>query len=54
MNNEQLTINQEEWIEIGTIVSPQGLNGELRVYSNSDFPERFLVPGKRWLQAPQT
>jgi 16S rRNA processing protein RimM len=54
MNNEQLTINQEEWIEIGTIVAPQGLNGELRVYPNSDFPERFLVPGIRWLQHPET
>lgn len=54
MNNEQLTINQEEWIEIGTIVAPQGLNGEMRVYPNSDFPERFLVPGIRWLQHPET
>ncbi|VEP14203.1 Ribosome maturation factor RimM [Hyella patelloides LEGE 07179] len=55
MNNEQLTINQEtEWIEIGTIVAPQGLYGELRVYPDSDFPERFLVPGTRWLQHPDT
>ena len=38
-----------EWIEIGRIVAPQGLNGELRVYPNSDFPERFLEPGQRWL-----
>lgn len=38
-----------EWIEIGKIVAPQGLNGELRVYPNSDFPERFLKPGQRWL-----
>lgn len=41
-----------EWIEIGTIVSAQGLEGELRVYPNSDFPERFLVPGQRWMAAP--
>lgn len=40
------------WIEIGTIVSPQGLHGEVRVLSNSDFPERFEVPGKRWLLCP--
>ncbi|MGB3533559.1 MAG: ribosome maturation factor RimM [Microcoleaceae cyanobacterium] len=41
-----------EWIEIGTIVSAQGLDGELRVYPNSDFPERFLLPGQRWMAAP--
>jgi 16S rRNA processing protein RimM len=40
-----------EWLEIGTLVAPQGLNGELRVYPNSDFPERFLEPGPRWLQS---
>lgn len=38
------------WLEIGTIVSPQGLKGELRVYPNSDFPERFEEPGRRWLK----
>ncbi|MGD1808876.1 ribosome maturation factor RimM [Dapis sp. BLCC M126] len=41
-----------EWIEIGKIVAPQGLRGELRVYPSSDFPERFLEPGKRWLLSP--
>lgn len=44
----------QEWLEIGTIVAPQGLRGELRVYPDSDFPERFLEPGKRWLQHPET
>ena len=39
-----------QWLQIGKIVSPQGLRGQLRVYPNSDFPERFLVPGNRWLQ----
>ncbi|MGB3615529.1 MAG: ribosome maturation factor RimM [Elainellaceae cyanobacterium] len=39
-----------DWLEIGRIVSPQGLQGELRVYPSSDFPERFLSPGTRWLQ----
>jgi 16S rRNA processing protein RimM len=39
----------DNWLEIGKIVSPQGLSGELRVYPVSDFPERFEVPGKRWL-----
>jgi 16S rRNA processing protein RimM len=42
----------DDWIEIGTIVGPQGLKGELRVYPNSDFPERFEKPGQRWLQRP--
>ncbi|HAX74642.1 MAG TPA: ribosome maturation factor RimM [Cyanobacteria bacterium UBA11372] len=42
----------DEWIEIGTIVAPQGLKGEVRVYSNSDFPERFEEPGQRWLLRP--
>lgn len=42
----------DNWLEIGTIVGPQGLKGELRVYPNSDFPERFEQPGQRWLQRP--
>ncbi len=41
-----------EWLEIGKIVAPQGLDGEVRVYSNSDFPERFEEPGQRWLLCP--
>ena len=40
----------EDLIEIGTIVAPQGLQGELRVKTNSDFPQRFEQPGVRWLQ----
>jgi 16S rRNA processing protein RimM len=42
------------WLQVGTIVSPQGLKGELRVYPDSDFPERFIEPGTRWLQHPDT
>ena len=42
----------DNWLEIGTIVAPQGLKGELRVYPNSDFPERFEKRGQRWLQQP--
>lgn len=41
-----------EWLEIGKIVAPQGLNGEIRVYPNTDFPERFEQPGQRWLMRP--
>ncbi|AFZ35395.1 Ribosome maturation factor rimM [Stanieria cyanosphaera PCC 7437] len=51
MNNQELN---NDWLEIGTIVAPQGLKGELRVYPSSDFPERFLEPGIRWLQDPKT
>jgi 16S rRNA processing protein RimM len=41
-----------DWTEIGRIVAPQGLKGEVRVYPSSDFPERFLTPGRRWLRYP--
>ena len=40
----------QEWLEIGKIVAPQGLKGEMRVFSSSDFPERFEKPGERWLK----
>ncbi|BAQ64380.1 ribosome maturation factor RimM [Geminocystis sp. NIES-3709] len=40
----------QDLIEIGTIVSPQGLQGELKVKTDSDFPERFEKSGHRWLQ----
>lgn len=42
----------DEWLEIGRIVAPQGLDGAVRVYPDSDFPERFLEPGDRWLLKP--
>ena len=54
MNDESSTLNQPELLEVGKITSPQGLKGELRVYSESDFPERFTKTGIRWLQNPQT
>ncbi len=38
------------WITVGKIVAAQGLQGEVRVNPSSDFPERFLKPGLRWLQ----
>lgn len=40
------------FVEIGKIISAQGLKGEVRVYPDSDFPERFLEPGQRWLLYP--
>jgi 16S rRNA processing protein RimM len=39
-----------DWLEVGKIVAVQGLKGEVRVYPDSDFPERFTQPGQRWLQ----
>lgn len=42
----------ENWIEIGKIVAPQGLGGEVRVYPYTDFPERFEKGGTRWLLRP--
>jgi 16S rRNA processing protein RimM len=44
--------SMSEWIEIGKIVAPQGLKGEVRVYPSTDFPDRFLEPGQRWLLSP--
>ncbi|ESA34331.1 16s rrna processing protein [Leptolyngbya sp. Heron Island J] len=41
-----------DWRSIGRIVGPHGLNGEVRVYPDSDFPERFEQPGDRWLLKP--
>ena len=55
--NESNSLNEnllDDWLEIGTIVSPQGLKGELRIYPNSDFPERFTQPGQRWLLPPNS
>lgn len=50
MNSQRMA--NDDWLEIGTIVAPQGLKGELRVYPNSDFPERFEEPGERFLKRP--
>jgi 16S rRNA processing protein RimM len=41
-----------DWMEVGRVVGVQGLKGEVRVYPDSDFPERFLEPGPRWLRSP--
>lgn len=48
-------MTNDNWLEIGTIVAAQGLKGELRVYPDTDFPERFEKPGERWLlRSPET
>ena len=41
---------KDKWMLIGEIVAPQGLKGDIRIKPNSDFPERFTKPGKRWIQ----
>ncbi|PSF31168.1 ribosome maturation factor RimM [Aphanothece hegewaldii CCALA 016] len=43
----------DDLLEIGTIAAPQGLKGDVKVSSISDFPERFEKSGKRWLQSPK-
>ncbi len=50
LKERKITLTTEELINIGTIVASQGLQGELRVKTNSDFPERFEIAGVRWLQ----
>ena len=43
-------INKNEWLTVGLITSCHGINGQVKVKSFSDFEERFLKPGMRWLQ----
>ena len=43
-------INKKEWLVVGLITSCHGINGQIKVKSLSDFDERFLKPGIRWLQ----
>ena len=43
-------INHDEWLIVGLITSPQGINGKIKIKSLSDFEERFTKPGKRWVQ----
>ncbi len=47
-----MTTPPTDGLVIGKIVAAQGLRGEVRVQSLSDFPERFEQPGTRWLQHP--
>ena len=43
-------INKNEWLTVWLITSCHGINGQVKVKSLSDFEERFLKPGTRWLQ----
>ena len=40
----------EDWLTVGKLVAAQGMQGELRINPSSDFPERFTLPGQRWLK----
>lgn len=40
-----------ELLVVGRLVAAQGMKGELRVLPLTDFPQRFTLPGTRWLQA---
>ena len=43
-------IIKNEWLVVGLITSCHGINGQVKVKSLSDFEERFIKPGIRWLQ----
>jgi len=43
-------VNKKEWLTVGLITSCHGINGQVKVKSLSDFEERLLKPGIRWLQ----
>ena len=43
-------IDKNEWLIVGLITSCHGINGQVKVKSLSDFEERFVKPGIRWLQ----
>ena len=43
-------INKNDWLIVGLITSCHGISGQVKVKSLSDFEERFLKPGIRWLQ----
>ena len=43
-------IENNEWLVVGLITSCHGINGQVKVKSLSDFEERFLKPGMRWIQ----
>ena len=43
-------IPKNKWLVVGLITSCHGIKGQLKVKSLSDFEERFLKPGIRWLQ----
>ena len=53
MNTISKSDFENNWLTVGNIVAAQGLSGEVRINSRSDFPERFTKAGQRWLQKGQ-
>ena len=51
-NDSQNAPQPNEWLLIGRILGAHGLNGHVKVYPESDFPERFTQSGDRWLRKP--
>jgi 16S rRNA processing protein RimM len=43
-------IDKNKWLVVGLITSCHGIKGQVKIKSLSDFEERFLKPGIRWLQ----
>ena len=41
-NGDSARREQVRFLDIGAIIGPFGLEGDIRVYILSDFPERFL------------
>ena len=43
-------IDNDKWVVVGLITSCHGIHGQVKIKSLSDFDERFLKSGIRWLQ----
>lgn len=47
----ETTLGERDFVDVGYVSNVHGLQGEIRVKLNTDFPElRFGKPGKRWLR----
>ncbi len=45
---------EEQWLTIGKIVNTHGIRGEVKVWSETDFPEERFAKGKQlWLVHPE-
>ena len=44
-------MNPDDWLEIGKIIAPQGLQGNVKVYPSSNLSELLAQPGSYWLKS---
>ncbi len=45
---------EEQWLTIGKVVNTHGIRGEVKVWSETDFPEERFASGKQlWLVHPE-